>query len=103
MLTTVNSTYHSLLQTLSALDNLSLSLSKVYAWFTYNLLTLNTSKAEFLLVGTPQQRLHITNSTIKIDDTELIPSDTARNLGVIFDPGLLFRDRMLPLLLIEVF
>src|SRR6266536_6086655 len=59
---------------ISALDNLSLSLSKVYSWFTSNLLTLNPSKTEFLLVGTTQQRLHITNPTIKIDETELTPS-----------------------------
>ena len=40
----------------SNLDRLSLTLDKVYSWFTENRLTLNASKTEFLIIGNRQQR-----------------------------------------------
>jgi len=45
---------------------------------TANLLTLNSSKTEFLLVGLPQQ-------LAKINTSSLITTHSARNLGFIFD------------------
>ena len=48
------------------------------SWMTANLLTLNSSKTEFLLVGVPQQ-------LAKINTSSLITTHLARNLGFIFD------------------
>jgi len=54
---------------------------------TANLLTLNSSKTEFLLVGLPQQ-------LAKINTSLLITTHSARNLGFIFDEHLTFSDHI---------
>ena len=48
------------------------------SWMTANLLTLNTSKTEFLLIGPKQQLAKIQNCTLNT-------THSARNLGFIFD------------------
>jgi len=50
---------------------------------TANLLTLNSSKTEFLYIGPPQQLAKITTSS-------LITTHSARNVGFIFDEHLTF-------------
>jgi len=54
---------------------------------TANLLTLNSSKTEFLLIGLQQQRT-------KIHNCSLNTTDSARNLGFIFDSHLTFSDQI---------
>jgi len=54
---------------------------------TANLLTLNTSKTEFLLIGLKQQLAKIQNCT-------LYTTHSARNLGFIFDEHLTFSDQI---------
>ena len=54
---------------------------------TANLLTLNSSKTEFLLVGLPQKLARINTSS-------LITTHSARNLGFIFDEHLTFSDQI---------
>jgi len=57
------------------------------SWMTSNLLTLNTSKTEFLLIGLKQQLAKIQNCTLNT-------SHSARNLGFIFDEHLTFFDQI---------
>src|SRR6266536_5425008 len=45
----------------TALNNISLFLTTVHFWFTANMLSINPSKPEFLLIGTPQQRKRVLN------------------------------------------
>jgi len=52
-----------------------------------NLLTLNSSKTEFLLIGLKQQ-------LCKIQDCSLTTTHSARNLGFIFDEHLTFSDQI---------
>ena len=52
-----------------------------------NLLTLNSSKTEFLIIGLKQQ-------LCKIDNTSLNTTHSARNLGFIFDENLTFSDQI---------
>jgi len=54
---------------------------------TANLLTLNSSKTEFLLIGLPQQ-------LAKISTSSLITTHSARNLGFIFDEHRTFSDQI---------
>jgi len=54
---------------------------------TTNLLTLNFSKTEFLLIGLQQQLAKLHNSSIET-------THSARNLGFIFDEHLSFSDQM---------
>jgi len=57
------------------------------SWMTANLLTLNTSKTEFLLIGLRQQLAKIQNCTLNT-------THSARNLGFIFDEHLTFSDQI---------
>ena len=71
----------------SSIIQLQHSLQKVSSWMTANLLTPNSSKTEFLLVGLPQQ-------VAKINTSSLITTHSARNLGFIFDEHLTFSDQI---------
>ena len=51
-----------------------------------NLLTLNSSKAEFLIIGLKQQ-------LSKIDNSSFNTTHSARKLGFIFDENLTFSDQ----------
>ena len=70
---------------------LSSTLDSVYSWFTLNRLSVNPSKTEFLLVGTPQQRSKLTATSVSFCGAVLTPSDSCRNLGVVFDSDLSFK------------
>src|SRR6266536_2277446 len=78
----------------TALNNISLSLTTVHSWFTANMLSINPSKTEFLLIGTPQQRKRVLNPTITFEGSQITASSSTRNLDVIFDASLLFHDHI---------
>src|ERR1044071_4634309 len=59
-----------------------------------NKLSVNPSKTEYLLVGTSQQRSKIINSSLFFQNHALCPTDSARNLGVIFDSSLNFKKQI---------
>jgi len=56
---------------------------------TANLLTLYSSKTEFLLIGLKNQLVNV-----KIHSSSLDTSHSARNLGFIFDEHLTFSDQI---------
>jgi len=57
-----------------------------------NLLSLNPSKTEFLLIGLSQQFAKLSqNSLILLDNTTISATTTARNLGIILDSNLSFK------------
>ena len=62
----------------SSIDHLHNALDQISSWMTANLLTLNSSKTEFLLIGLSKQLVKISNSS-------LAATHSARNLGFIFD------------------
>jgi len=62
----------------SIITHLQNVLQQISSWMTANLLTLNSSKPEFLLIGLKQQ-------LSKIHDSSLTTTHSARNLGFIFD------------------
>ena len=60
------------------------------SWMTSNLLSLNLSKTEFMLIGLPQQIYKITNSSAFLpSNTPITPTDSAHNLGFVFDTNIL--------------
>jgi len=69
------------------ITHLQNNLQQISSWITANLLTLNSSKTEFLLIGLKQQ-------PSKIHDSSLTTTHSARNLGVIFDEHLTFSDQI---------
>jgi len=60
-----------------------------------NLLSLNQSKTEFLLIGLPTQLSKIAAPSLLMPSRVTIsPAQSARNLGVIFDSTLLMSDHI---------
>lgn len=65
------------------------TISNVSAWMSSNMLSLNHSKTEFLLIGLPKQLSKIPDPVIRMpSDVSISPVSFARNLGVIFDSTL---------------
>jgi len=67
------------------LSSLSTTLNSLHNWLTANKLTVNPSKTEFLIIGTPQQRAKLLSPSISFQGSTITPSHSVRNLGVIFD------------------
>jgi len=65
------------------------ALTQISSWLTSNLLSLKSSKTEFLLIGLKRQLSKIHNSSTSIDITQSVC-----NLGFIFDEHLSFSDQI---------
>ena len=53
----------------TSLANLSSALDSVHAWLTSNRLSVNLSKTEFLIIGTPQHRSKLTATALTFQGT----------------------------------
>ena len=71
----------------SSISHLQDALQHISSWMTANLLTFNSSKTEFLLIG-------LKNQLAKIHNSSLDTSHCARNRGFIFDEHLTFADKI---------
>ena len=78
----------------ASLASLSSALDSVYSWFTLNLLSVNPSKTEYLLIDTRQQRSKVTDSSLSFCNTTLTPVSSARDLGVVLDSDLSFNQHI---------
>jgi hypothetical protein len=73
------------------LDLLTNAITSVQSWMANNKLLLNPSKTEFLIFGTPARlKLLDPATSLSVGDSDIPLSDSARNLGVIFDGSLSF-------------
>ena len=63
------------------------ALQHISSWMTVNILTLHTSKTEFLFIGLKQQLAKFHNCQIEV-------THSARNLGIISDEHLTFSDQI---------
>ena len=71
------------------------TISNVSAWMSSNMLSLNHSKTEFLLIGLPKQLSKISDPVIHMpSNVSISPVSSARNLGVIFDSTLSMSDHI---------
>jgi hypothetical protein len=57
----------------------------VRIWMNQNKLKLNDEKTEYLILTTPRQKDKITKKSLTIGLSEISPSETAKNLGVVLD------------------
>jgi hypothetical protein len=69
-------------------------MDRIHEWFTANRLSLNPSKTEYLLIGTWQQRQKVHQHHLNFHGDDLKPVDSARNLGVMFDAELSFKQQI---------
>jgi len=67
----------------------------VSQWMSANLLSLNQSKTEFLLIGLPAQLSKISDPSLLMpSNVTITPAQSARNLGIIFDSTLSMSDHI---------
>ena len=75
----------------ASVSQLQSAFSLVSTWMSANLLSLNPSKTEFLVIGLPQQISKLNNPTFTIDPTTVLqPATFARNLGILIDNNICF-------------
>ena len=73
----------------SSVTQLQSVFSNVSTWMSANLLSLNPSKTEFLVIGLPQQLAKLNSPSFTIDPSTVLPPVThARNLGFLIDTNL---------------
>ena len=78
-----------------AASSLQSTFSSISSWMAANLLALNSSKTDFLIIGSPQQLAKLTASSLSLSPgTNTDASSTARNLGFIFDSHLSYHDQI---------
>ena len=69
--------------------HLQATITLVSNWMSSNLLSLNQTKTEFLLLGLPVQLSKLSDPCLLMpSNVSIKPTDSARNLGVIFDSTL---------------
>ena len=62
--------------------------AELRSWMISNMLMVNDSKTEFLIVGNKQQLERVNIPFIHVGEDQIIPVTSVRNLGVIFDSNL---------------
>ena len=71
------------------------TINTVSTWMSAIHLSLNQSKTEFLLIGLPKQLSKVSDAALLMpSNVTIAPSDSARNLGVIFDACLTKSDHI---------
>ena len=58
------------------------------AWMSASMLKLNDEKTEFIVLGTYQQIAMVKNINITIENTQIMPATSVRNLGYLVDSHL---------------
>ena len=74
-----------------SISSLSDCLTDSSLWKKSSKIKLNSNKTEFIIIGTKQQIHKLSNHfSVKLLDNDIYPSDSVRNLGVIFDSDFSF-------------
>ena len=69
----------------SALSRLSACISEIKSWMTNNMLKLNDKKTEFFIAISSHNKRKMPPVHLQIGTEIVLPSETVRNLGVLFD------------------
>jgi hypothetical protein len=69
----------------TCLENMQLCVSQIKAWMLSNKLKLNDDKTEVMFLSSRYYHKLIKLSNFSIDNVEIAPAMSARNIGVIFD------------------
>ena len=84
----VSFTFSNQEEAMSAMDRVIACISEIKLWMSQNKLQLNDEKNEYLIVASPSHLSHLSLPPLKIGETVIHPSNSAKNLGVIFDSNL---------------
>ncbi len=66
-------------------NNIQTCMVDVKQWIVQHMLKLNNHKAEIIAIGTRQQRSKIGIPHININGSDIAPTSTIRNLGILLD------------------
>ena len=77
-----------------ALFRLQNCISDIRNWMIINKLKLNDSKTEFFVIASPHSLRNLPNLKLKVGDKFINPSDTIKNIGVLFDSEMSMSDRV---------
>ena len=77
-----------------ALSSLSLCIVDIQSWMMCNMLQLNREKTEFFVALSPHIKNQMPAVTLQVGNDIIRPSDTVRNLGVIFDTSMTMRNQI---------
>jgi len=70
-------------------------IASISYWLTSNFLSVNPCKTEFLLIGLIQQLAKVNQPDLHLpDNTTVTPVTNARNLGIVFDSNLSFKQHI---------
>ena len=72
----------------TALSRLSSCISDIKSWMTLNMLKLNEQKTEFFIAVPDHLKSKIPPVSLQVGDKVIKPSDSVRNLGVVFDSSM---------------
>ena len=74
----------------NCIHNLETCIFEIQNWMSTNILKLNDSKTEFIILGTGQQlkNAEVNDITIKIGSEDILNVPAVRNLGCVFDSRL---------------
>jgi hypothetical protein len=78
----------------SAKLRLSECISEIRSWMLGNKLKLNDSKTELFLISSPRIANAVSNLDLKIGGSVITPSNSIKNLGIIFDKNLTMKDHV---------
>ena len=79
---------------LEAKAKLEACINEIRVWMKANFLKLNDSKTEFLILGSASQLRDVTTSSVRIGDSQIQSSKSARNIGAIFDSSLTMKEHV---------
>ena len=71
-----------------AMQQMEACITEIQSWMASNFLKLNAEKTEFIMLGTKQDVLKISERTVSVGDEEVLPSETVRDIGAMIDSSL---------------
>ena len=80
---------------LDAITDLKDDLFKIGEWCSNNLLLLNPSKTKLMVFGSREMREKLQFHSVPFMGKDIVPSDNAEDLGVIFDANLTYDERII--------
>ena len=77
-----------------ALFKLAQCVKELEAWMVSNKLMMNPEKTEFFIASSPAHYKRLQHLTFHLDDLEIHPSPTVKNLGAVFDHDMKMSDHI---------
>ena len=73
-------------------QKLNADLAVVSKWFIGNLLTLHSSKCKFIVFGSPQKLINVSNTSLQVDGKQLERTESFKYLGVTVQQSMSWTD-----------